>query len=172
MATLHVMTDEFQDSDHLYYALEGLTPWLDVTMKARDGFSSAAAVGQILSQVLNATDEGSTIIALTGDLTDEGGYLLVVSTTGLVLVDVESLAQNSPRFTVSLHTFAEVTKLEVSGFHDYFQGTERAPRHKNLRFTVELNGKRIEFPGRVARQAKFLTPDATRAAFQAVRDGR
>jgi hypothetical protein len=172
------MTDEPSPAQRVENAIRSIDSWSRLIYEAARHTAHntnnlvARSVGELISSVLLATDDGETILALTGDFQDNAGWLSVVTRTGIVHAAVPSLTFADPRYTVTAYPFTSVTDLEVQAQHNHFVGTHGEPRHDWMKFKVKYSGEPVTFEQDYSARVPLRDRDAVLAAFRAIRDGR
>lgn len=142
-AIVAAMTDELSEADNLFYTIASLKGWDEPFYDARDPYSgSRHSVGRLMSALLLATDDATTVVAAGGELDDAGaGYLALITRTGLIHVDATPVTNESARYVVESRAFTEIDRIEVMAEHNYFAGVDAThDRHARMSIKVTSGG--------------------------------
>jgi hypothetical protein len=165
------MLDEPQPSDNLYYALAQIDSWTRLQNGARRwvGTPMNRHVGELMSSLLLATSDATTVLTLAAHLKDDAGYIAMVTTSGLIYADIRSVTGQGLHFTVEVHPLDAVDQLGFAPPTTTSMASTES-RHGNIEFTISFAGHTVTFaPARHTRNA-LTSSDAVLQAFFIIRD--
>lgn len=105
---------------------------------------------------------------MTGALDENGtGHIALVFEGVIVAVTATKFAESDADFSVTVHGFKEISRVQLSTKHNFFSGLE-TPRDKGFALMLDLDGVRYTFPPGPHARNPFLTSEAAHVAYKAV----
>lgn len=164
------MSDDLSPADRVYYAIAATPGWDDVSSHAQFQRGSAYGVryGRLVSSILVAAGDDTVPLAVTGALDENGtGHMALVYEGVIVAVAATRFAEPDADFSVTVHGFKEISRVQLGTKHSFFSGLD-TPRSTGFVLKLDLGGVRYTFPPGQHAQNPLLTSEAAHVAYEAV----
>lgn len=163
-------------SDDFIRGLSQLPGWNECLEQAEKSGTDRGPIGQMLSSLLVATDDGERALALSGQLDAHGvGQVAVITAQGILHLLTKRMGEEGGeelRFELKFHSFGDLRNLSVRTSHNPFDDVEKEPRHARMSFIIDLPDRSLTFaPVGASHPQPLVDPDAILTAYRAVRAG-